>query len=184
VCAADSFVNGPTLGWLGRHLRLKTEENSDGVIPGEAGAAVLLTPEPGGGPAVRVRGLGFSEEKAHVLTEEPLVGRGMAAAAKQALAEVGVGMPEIDFLVSDVAGEQYAFKELALVQQRLMRQRREEMSLWHPAQSAGDTGAAAGVLGLAVVREAFAKGYAPGPRVMVFAGSAGGARAVAVVERG
>jgi 3-oxoacyl-[acyl-carrier-protein] synthase-1 len=145
---------------------------------------VLLTPGPAAGPPVRVRGLGFAHEEAHVLTEEPLLGLGMAAAARQALAEAGLGMHEVDLRVSDVAGEQYAFKELLLTQQRLMRERRAEQDLWHPAQSVGDTGAAAGLVGLAVVREAFAKNYAPGPRVMLFAGSAGGARAVAVVERG
>jgi 3-oxoacyl-[acyl-carrier-protein] synthase-1 len=61
VCGADSFVNAASLLWLDRHFRLKTEENSDGVIPGEAGAAVLLTPAPAGGAAVRVRGLGFAQ---------------------------------------------------------------------------------------------------------------------------
>jgi 3-oxoacyl-[acyl-carrier-protein] synthase-1 len=65
-----------------------------------------------------------------------------------------------------------------------MRQRREEQALWHPAQSVGDTGAAAGLVGLAVVREAFVKGYAPGPRVMLSTASIGGARAVTVAEWG
>jgi 3-oxoacyl-[acyl-carrier-protein] synthase-1 len=108
----------------------------------------------------------------------------MAAAARQALAEAGLAMHEIDFFLADLAGEQYAFKELVLAQQRLMRQRREELPLWHPAQSLGDTGAAAGTVGLAVLREAFVKGYAVGPRVMLTTASAGGARAAAVVERG
>ncbi len=184
ACAADSFVNAPSLLWLDRHDRLKTTENSDGVIPGEAGAAVLITAAATEGQPVQVRGLGFAEEKASVKTEEPLLGLGMAKAARQSLEEAGFGMHEVAFRVSDVAGEQYAFKELSLVQSRVMLQRREEQPIWHPAQSIGDSGAAAALVGLVVAREAIAKGYAPGPRVMLFAGSAAGSRAVAVVDGG
>jgi 3-oxoacyl-[acyl-carrier-protein] synthase-1 len=184
VCAADSFVNAASLQWLDRHLRLKTPENSDGVIPGEAGAAVLVTASPPAGPAVRVRGLGFGEEKAHVLNDEPLLGLGMTAAARQALTEAGLQMHEIDFRIADVAGEQYGFKEMSLTLQRLMRERREDHPLWHPAQSVGDTGAAAGLVGLVVLRETFAKGYVHGPRVLLSTASIGGARAAAVLEGG
>lgn len=183
VCAADSFLNAPSLLWLERHMRLKTPTNSDGTIPGEAGAAILVT-STAGDPAVKVRALGFAEEKAHLLCDEPLLGLGMSTAARQALDSVGLTMPEVDFRISDLTGEQYGFKEMALVQARLMRVRREEQPLWHPTQSVGDTGAAASLVGLIVAREAFAKGYAPGPRLLLFTGSTGGARAVALVERG
>ena len=96
VAGVDSYLNAPALAWLERHGRLKTLSNSNGVIPGEASAAVLVragfTPA-----AVRIRGLGFALEQVHVLSEEPFLGLGLAEAARQALAESALGMHEIQF---------------------------------------------------------------------------------------
>src|SRR5207237_7968617 len=123
---ADSYVDGRALRWLEEHWRLKTDDNSDGVIPGEAAAAVFLQPHaPAPAAALaEVVGLGFAQEKAHVLSEDPLLGLGLAAAARQALAEAGLRLHEIDFRLSDVTGESYGFKEQSLVLARLMRVRR------------------------------------------------------------
>src|SRR5262249_4508484 len=38
VCGVDSYLNAPRLSWLSEAMRLKTADNSDGLIPGEAAA--------------------------------------------------------------------------------------------------------------------------------------------------
>jgi 3-oxoacyl-[acyl-carrier-protein] synthase-1 len=183
VVGVDSYINARSLQWLDQNARLKTPENSDGVIPGEGAAAVLVRREPPSGTTTRVAGLGFAEEAAHVLSDDPLLGIGLAAAARAALAEAGAAMHEVDFRLSDVTGESYGFKEQALALARLLRARREDMPLWHAADSIGDTGAAAGVVQLIVAAQAFARGYAPGRRVMACTSAVPGQRAVAVLER-
>ncbi len=42
VCGVDSYINARTLLWLEGQSRLKTPDNSDGVIPGEAAACVVV----------------------------------------------------------------------------------------------------------------------------------------------
>lgn len=183
VCGVDSFINAATLDWLEGIWRLKTPENSDGIIPGEGAAAVLLSRHPasGGQVAVRIRGLGFANEPANILGTEPLLGLGLAGAASAALSESGLQMQQIDFRISDLAGEQYGFKEQALMVSRTLRQRRPDFQLWHPADCIGDLGAAAGIAQLICAREAFRRGYAPGPRALLCTGGVTGKRAVAIL---
>src|SRR5439155_17700411 len=179
-----SFVNAATLLWLDEHFRLKTPANRDGVIPGEAAAAVLLQKTPPPEAVTEVIGLGFGTEKAHILSEEPLLGLGMAEAARAALAEARLGLHEIDWRFADVTGELYGFKELPLMEGWLMRVvRKQEQPLWHWAESIGDCGAAAGIMQLVAVDDAFRKGYAPGDRVIGLTSSAPGVRAAAVLRR-
>jgi 3-oxoacyl-[acyl-carrier-protein] synthase-1 len=184
VAGVDSFLRARSLLWLDEHMRLKTPKNPDGVVPGEAAAAVLLASAPGrtDAPSVRVSGLGFATEAAHVLSEEPLLGLGMTAAARAALGEAGIGMHEIALRVADVAGEAYGFKELVLCAARLIRQGVEQFPLLHPAESIGDVGAAAGCVAVIVARDAMLNGSELG-KVLCSTASVAGARAVAVLER-
>src|SRR5262249_2910437 len=114
IAAVDTFVDARTLAWLDETRRLKTTEQTDGVIPGGGACAMLAAPVPVGGWPRVVRGLGFAAETATVLNEEPFLGKGMAAAVRGALGEAGVAIHEVAFRLSDVAGESYAFEELVL----------------------------------------------------------------------
>ena len=185
VCGVDSYINASALNWLDRHWRLKTEDNSDGVIPGEAAAAVMVSAERSSRtfPDVRVIGMGFAQEKAYILSDQPLLGLGLAEAARRGLAAAKMEMHEIDFRLSDLTGESYGFKEQGLSEMKLMRSHREELlPLWHIAESTGDTGAAAGVCQLVLSFHAFRGGYAPGASVLCYTSAILGGRAVAVLR--
>jgi 3-oxoacyl-[acyl-carrier-protein] synthase-1 len=184
VCGVDSYINSSSLLWLDQHWRLKTEANQHGLIPGEAAAVVLIKREPDEAASAEVIGLGFGKEKAHVLSEDPLLGLGLTQAARTALAEAKLGFHEIDWRISDVTGEQYGFKELPLVEGRLARVvRKEPQALWHCADSIGDSGAAAGVAQLVVADKAFRKGYAPGRNAIGLTSSVPGDRAAVVIRQ-
>lgn len=183
ACGVDSLLNGGTLAWLDSLYRLKTSINRDGVIPGEAAAAVLLQRQPAPQATTEIAGLGFGVEKAHMLSEEPLLGHGMAEAMRAALNEARLGLHEIEWRVSDVTGELYGFKELTLAAARVMRVvRKEDQPLWHWSESIGDSGAAAGIAQLVAVDEAFRKRYAPGVRAICLSSAVNGARAGAVLR--
>ncbi len=68
ICGVDSYINASSLLWLDHNWRLKTEENSDGVIPGEAAAAVLVQTQHISETkrTTLLTGLGFGHEKRHM----------------------------------------------------------------------------------------------------------------------
>jgi 3-oxoacyl-[acyl-carrier-protein] synthase-1 len=185
VCGVDSLVNASSLQWLEGHSRLKHEDLSNGVIPGEAAAAVYVhrRPAPATAPLIGLAGLGFGHEKATVLSEEPLLGVGLTAAARAALTEAGLKLHDIDFRLSDATGETYGFKELALVVARLHRVWKAEVPHWHCADAIGDSGAAAGVCQLVIAAQAFRRYYAFGDRAICFTSGLIGDRAATVLRR-
>lgn len=184
VTGVDSLVNTPSLLWLDRSFRLKTPANHDGVIPGEAAGVVMLEANPVADTSAEVAGLGFAREKAGILSDQPLLGLGLTEATRNALSEARLGLAEIDGRLSDVTGETYGFKELPLVESRLMRfVRKQEQPLWHWADSIGDTGAAAGVAQLILAQQSLKKNYSPGDNWICWTSAMGGNRACAIVRR-
>lgn len=183
ILAADSMIDARVLHWLDHSQRLKTGERADGVIPGEAACLAVVSRQPlPEAPAVSVRGIGVATESATVFNEEPFRAEAMKRALGDALRESGIAMHDVDFRLSDVAGESYGFEELALAQTRLMRKVRPSQPLWHAADCIGDCGAAAGLVQFAWAGQAFSRHYAPGPVAALHATSAFGQRAAAVVS--
>jgi hypothetical protein len=129
-----------------------------------------------------IRGLGFANERSRIDNDIPLRGEGIAAAARAALAEAGSKMHDIDFRLSDAAGEGFHFKEQSLLMSKLLRERKTELPLWLAADTLGDTGAAAGLCSIAWAIAGWTHRYAPGPRALACAGNEGGARAAIVLE--
>jgi 3-oxoacyl-[acyl-carrier-protein] synthase-1 len=169
------------LAKLAQQRRLLTDTNSDGVIPGEAAACVLLGRR-GSSALAHIRGLGFGEEPGLRANDVPLRATGIIAAARAALTEAGCTMDDIDLRISDAAGESYEFREQALLLPRLLQAPKPALPVMLPATSLGHVGVAAGLCGLVLATETFACGLAPGPRIMCFAGSTGPDRAALVVE--
>lgn len=160
ITGVDSLLVSSTLAAYEAKNRLLTSQNSNGFIPGEAGAAVLV------GPHARADllclGIGTGEEIATIDSEEPLRADGMVKAIKAALADAGRTMADVDYRITDSNGEQYWFKEAALAVTRILRVRKEEFEIWHPADCIGEVGAAIGPCALAVAQTASRKAYAPG----------------------
>lgn len=177
VAATDSLLVAPTLAAYEEKDRLLTSQNSNGFIPGEAGAAMVV--QAGGrdvGPELMCTGIGAGVEHATVDSEEPLRADGLVAAFRAALDEAGCDMGDMDFRITDVAGEQYHFKEASLALSRTLRKRKEEFDIWHPADCIGEVGAVAGLVSLAVGAYAAAKDYSKGRGVLFHLGNDDGRR--------
>jgi len=185
VCGVDSYIRARSLLWLDQYWRLKTEENSDGVIPGEAAAAVMIgmNDQAKKPSSLHIAGLGFAYEEAGILSEKPLFGHGLSQSIRIALSEAGIEFHDIDFRLSDITGESYGFREQMLSLSRVMRVRREEtIPIWHNAEFIGDNGAVAGVCQLVVAFESFLKGEVLGNRSICYTSAIFGRRAVAILE--
>jgi 3-oxoacyl-[acyl-carrier-protein] synthase-1 len=183
IAAADCLITWPTLRAYERANRLLTDSNSNGFMPGEGAGALLVAPAAEGGSLV-CTGIGLGVEPAHINSEEPLRGNGLTAAIKSALQDAGCELQQLDFRVADLSGEQYYFKEAALAFGRVLRKRKAEFDLWHPAEFTGETGAVSGVTNLAVAMMAGRKQYAPGGGVLLHASADDGTRAAIVAVTG
>jgi 3-oxoacyl-[acyl-carrier-protein] synthase-1 len=183
IAATDSLLTWPTLSVYEQSERLLTSRNSNGFIPGEAAGAILVS-RPTGESQLCCTGIGFGAEPATVSSEEPLRADGLVQAIQAALSEAGCGLHELDFRITDLSGEQYYFKEAALALGRVMRQRKAEFDIWHAAECTGETGAAAGLVALAVAVAACRKAYAPGPNILFHASNDGGERTAGVLTYG
>lgn len=181
IVAVDSLLNATVVEKLEQAGRLLTALNSDGFIPGEAaGAALVGTPV--AGARILCVGLGFATEPALLDSGLPLRAEGLSQAIRSALSQAGRPFHEVDLRITDLSGEQYYFKEAALALSRLLRVRREQIDLWHPAECIGEVGAAAGIAVLAVARMALTKSYVPGPLVLAHFASDDGRRAAVLLE--
>ncbi len=178
IAATDSLLVGPMLAHYEEHERLKTTTNSNGFIPGEAGAALVVE----SGKATKQEkqlfccGLGFGMERAHVYSDEPLRANGLVAAIRESLEDAGHGESNLDFKITDLSGEQYYFKEASLAFSRIDRTKREEFDLWHPAECIGEVGAAIGLIMIGVVKAACEKGYSKGCVILAHLGNDDGER--------
>jgi 3-oxoacyl-[acyl-carrier-protein] synthase-1 len=181
IAATDGLLSWPTLSVYERNDRLLTGRNSNGFMPGEAGGALLLS-QPSGAPELICTGIGFGMEHAHIDSEEPLRAEGLTRAIKAALLDAGCQMHDLDFRITDISGEQYYFKEAALALGRILRQRKEEFDIWHPAECIGESGAVAGLTILTVANAACRKAYAAGPNILAYMANDAGQRAAAVLR--
>ena len=185
VAGVDSYLVASTLADYHDKHRLLTAENSNGFIPGEAAAAVLLgPPDENQAPQLTCLGVGFGEEKATVGSEKPLRGDGMAAAFRAALSDAGCTFDDVHYRLVDVSGEQYGFKEADLGVARTMRKVKAEFDIWHPADCIGEVGAAVVPCVLGVAKAAGDKGYAPGPGVLCHFSNDEGIRAALILRYG
>ena len=181
IVGVDSLLNGPTLSALDKQARLLVTGNSNGFLPGE-GAAGILVKRADRSTGLHIEGLGFGMETAHIDATEPLRAEGLSLAIKGALADAGKQMHDMDLRITDLSGEQYYFKEAALALSRTLRQRKGELDIWHPAECIGEAGSMIGPAMLAVAEAACSKGYADGPSILIHAANDTGERA-AIVAR-
>ena len=112
IAGTDSLLVGATLAEFQQREYLLTSNNSDGFIPAEAGAALVIEAVSKQAEAQLIcSGLGFGTETAHVDSEEPLRASGLTTAIKAAVKEAQTKMFDIDFRITDISGKQYYFKE-------------------------------------------------------------------------
>jgi 3-oxoacyl-[acyl-carrier-protein] synthase-1 len=182
IAATDSLLSWPTLSHYEQQDRLLTETNSNGFIPGEAAGALLVSAPQGHAGELLCTGIGFGREAAHIDSGAPLRAEGLCQAIKASLADAGCQMHDMDFRITDNSGEQYYFKETALALSRILRQRKAEFDLWHPAECTGETGAASGVTIIAAAQAACLKDYAEGSNILTHWANDGGQRAALALQ--
>ncbi|GAA0358964.1 3-oxoacyl-ACP synthase [Bowmanella denitrificans] len=183
IAGVDSLLSASALRHFEQSARLLTSKHSDGFIPGEAAAAILVqAPEAKQISQLLCLGLGFGQELATIDSEQPLRADGLVTAIKESLADANRKMEDLDFRIVDVSGEQYWFKETSLALLRTLHIPQPEFDIWHPTDCIGEVGAAIGLINLAVIKVAAEKGYAKGHQVLAHISNWDSQRAAAVLS--
>src|SRR5690606_22852847 len=151
IGGADSLLRRVDLERLERANRLLGPTQSQGLVPGEGAAFMLVghhTPTPDTPARARVHGLGLGYEQHTVLGSEYSVGDGFADALEAALADAELSEDEVAFVAGNFNGERYDAWERAHGHSRNYRTRRERLHVAWPAASVGELGVAGGVMAL------------------------------------
>ncbi|MDI3337547.1 hypothetical protein QKW60_14105 [Defluviimonas aestuarii] len=181
LLGVDSLINTSDMARFRAAGRLHGG-SAQGLVPGEAAGAVLLTTTPG--PGMQILMTGLADEPENVLGERQSQGRAMQKALEAASSAEGYGESAVEFVVSNFNGERYGALEALIFRARFYRTHREYMATAYPAMSFGDTGSASAALALAVAADAFGKDYAPGRCAMLEIASEDGLRAAACLTGG
>lgn len=187
VGAVDSYLDMRLLDALDGEGRLRNGELSDGFVPGEGAAFLLLAPAArgrrhGNAPLARVAGVGRGHEAGHLYSSEPHRGDGLASAFRTALEGAAEVAPsaKVGCVYAGLNGESYWGKEWGVAQIRCADRLAEPLRIEHPADCCGDPGAALGPLMLGLAALDLARGRIDGT-CLVWTASDRGERAAAVL---
>ena len=185
VGGVDSYCHMETLAWLSEHRQLMQSDARSSFFPGEGAWFALVMRE-----SLRrqlrlpslavVRGCATATEAALIKTDTDNLGHGLCEAVRTCYRGVG-GV--IDDVFSDINGERYRAEEWGLTVLRTAPLFRDPSAYVAPAAQWGDLGAATGIALAGLAVESWRRGYASGPLAMVVAGSEGGLRGAAILER-
>jgi 3-oxoacyl-[acyl-carrier-protein] synthase-1 len=182
----DSYLTADSLEWLDEQRLLKSSANRNGFPPGEAAGFCLLTT---GATASELslpvlgwlESLGAAREASPIRTKTICVGRGLSDAIQQATARLRLPDERIDESICDLNGEPYRSEEFALTVLRTQMALVDFTRFVTPADCWGDIGAASGPLFANLAIAAALRGYAKGPRTLIWASSERGNRVAAVI---
>jgi 3-oxoacyl-[acyl-carrier-protein] synthase-1 len=181
VCGVDSMIEPDTLKFFIARRRLKTDDDANGFIPGEASACFLIeralqAKARGMTALAAIDGTHVAVEPVTVWSDQPCLATGLGEALRAVLYQMpdrGLG---IRVVVCDLNGEAYRAKEFGNAAARALAAIAEPWAVWHPADCIGDTGAAAFTVSVCVAVRALHKGYAKGASALVLGSSDDGLR--------
>lgn len=171
LLALDSYLDETSLEWLLMHRRLKTPDHPVGLMPGEAGACLLVehphAAHQRGAPVLAtIEAVATDNETGSRITGQPGTGEKLARTLEHVLPQAPSG-GFVGDLISDLNGEEWRARSWGSVQVRLRDRLGERTRLLLPASSLGDVGAASGAVGLCMATRAFARKYSVGGRAVI-----------------
>ncbi|WP_395817159.1 hypothetical protein [Archangium minus] len=190
VMGIDSLVDPFLLRELLRERRIKTSENPVGFIPGEFGAAFLLSAVPfmfsePKTPRVLIRAVKLAEHpRPAAVPTPPPDGRALAECVLSVLDAAGRAGGEPRF-ISDHNGEQKRAHEWGMLQLHLTSKgvgSQAHRSVWFPAVGFGEVGAATGAAGLCIALRSLQRGYSQSSSIILTMSEEAGGRAAMLVS--
>lgn len=189
LAGVDSFLNAPDMTWFLGEERLLVPGNSDGFVPGEGAAALVLekfdarqSGNPTPSAVTRLLGVGFDTEEGRPDGSTPSRAQGLSRAIRSAMQQADAHMDDLDFRISDQNGESFFAKEAANAMTRCAQPGGRLPQLLTTADCTGEIGAATGPLMLAWIHHYMSHPDAPGSRGLLHLASDGGDRTALIVQ--
>lgn len=187
VVGVDSYLNKDTLKWLHDNKQLACEDVRTGFFPGEAAGCVGISSKaflrnlrlP---PLATVCGYHTATETKLIKTNAINLGEAMTTAVSGAVRNLRLPEQAVDTVYCDINGERYRSEEWGFVALKLPYACKDATAYELTTATWGDVGAASGPLFAAFAVAGWQRGYAPGPRALLVAGSEGGLRAALVLK--
>lgn len=185
----DSPFEPATLAWLESNNLIARDGVRNGFTPGEgAGMVALMTR----GERVRrrlpvlarVRAVASGREPRSLDSEVGLLGEGLSEVVRRVTEGLHAPTERVDDIYCDINGERHRADEWGFTALRLPTAFKDATAYRTPVGSWGDVGAASGALGCVLATQAWSRGYARGPRALVWASSTTGLRGATVLEQG
>ena len=181
----DSYLASAIIAQLVAEGRVKTEQNSDGFIPSEAAAAVVIcsrdaAERAGWAPLARIAGTGSASEPGSLRSGDVCRGNGLTDAISAALSGLDEGQ-QVREVYASFTGEAYWSKEWGAAAIRHRPRLHDQVAMHHPGDCWGEVGAACGPALVALAVAGIAKGYRNAP-ALVFASGDGSERAATLLS--
>jgi 3-oxoacyl-[acyl-carrier-protein] synthase-1 len=186
IGGVDSFLEPETLEWLDAQGQLASSSNRSGFPPGEAAGFCLLASTETA-RRLHLDVLAWIVGSATSIEEHPLrsdgvcIGKGLTEAIRGAIAPMRPD-DRINGTICDINGERYRSEEFTFALTRTHLAFVDAHDFTTPTDCWGDVGAASGPLFAALAIAAGARGYAKGPRILLWAGAESGQRAAALLH--
>ncbi|MGF9759336.1 beta-ketoacyl synthase N-terminal-like domain-containing protein [Microvirga sp. 0TCS3.31] len=189
VGGVDSYCHPDTMEWLDANRQLVGSVSRSAFVPGEgAGFCLLMTEEARARLSLRsaasLRATAAGYETHLLKSSEMSFGQGLTATIRDAVQGLRLPGEKVNQVICDINGERYRGEEWGFVCLRLSEYFDDPTAYLSPAECWGDVGAASGPLFAMLACQAVARGYARGPRTLLWASSEGGCRAAALLEAG
>jgi 3-oxoacyl-[acyl-carrier-protein] synthase-1 len=148
LIGVDSYLSAADINAGLNERRLFVKDNSNGFMPGEAAAAVVLRRGRRGEAGMHVGGVGIAAEEGRYDGSVPSRAKGLTEAVRAACRQAQIDPGQLAFRASDQNGEQFYAREAANAMARVMfgKPRLAHLTI---ADKVGEVGAAAGTALLA-----------------------------------
>jgi 3-oxoacyl-[acyl-carrier-protein] synthase I len=187
VGGVDSYFDPDTIEWLDNHRQLVGKVSRSAFVPAEGAAFCLLMTEAaraqfGLTALATLRTVAVGRESKVIKSDDICLGEALTDVVKRASSHLARPSETINTVICDINGERYRGEEWGFVCLRAGGYFDDPTAYWSPADAWGDTGAASGPLFAMLACAAADRGYATGPRTMLWAGSEQGLRAAAILD--
>lgn len=185
VAGLDSYLSAPIISHYLQQERLLVPGNSDGFIPGEAAAAVVVELSEAitsNDLQAHICGVGYGQEPGRPDGSVPSRAQGLSHAIREAMQHAGIDANALEFRISDQNGEAFFAREAANAITRIAQVGGTIPQVLTTADCIGEVGAATGPLMLAWLHRWLPHPDGPGRCGLIHLANDDGGRAAAIIR--